>query len=118
MGRNGRLLIVSHSVDDAKLATSKIVSSLMPAFRPSYTMHNGTRIYNLIPDKVSLVKYGEDISTDEAGTTTPSEGGSTDGGNEEEPPVLGGEDEGGSGGTGTDEPDITVGEEEGGEIGE
>ncbi|MDD6895153.1 MAG: HU family DNA-binding protein [Prevotellaceae bacterium] len=110
--------IVSHSVDDAKLATSKIVSSLMPAFRPSYTMHNGTRIYNLIPDKVSLVKYGEDISTDEAGTTTPSEGGSTGGGNEEEPPVLGGEDEGGSGGTGTDEPDITVGEEEGGEIGE
>ena len=104
--------IVSHSVDDAKLATSKIVSSLIPAFRPSYTMHNGTRIYNLIPDKVSLVKYGEDISTDEAGTTSPSEGGSTNGGNVE-PPAPGSDDEGGNG-SGSENTDI----EDGGEMGE
>ena len=86
--------IISHSVDDIKLATGKIVSSLMPYFRPSYTMHNGTRIYNLIPDKVSLVKYGEDVSTDEGETTPPADD-SGNGSGEEEPPVTGG-DEGGS----------------------
>ena len=64
--------MISHSVDDMKLATGKIVDCLMPAFRPSYTMHNGTRIYNLIPEKVALVKYGEGVSADESGTTGPS----------------------------------------------
>ena len=71
--------IISHSVDDSKQATGKIVDCLMPSFRPSYTMHNGTRIYNLLPEKVSLVKYGE--------------GGPSDNGNEDVPPVLPGEDE-------------------------
>ena len=80
--------IISHSVDDSKLATGKIVDCLMPSFRPSYTMHNGTRIYNLLPEKVTLVKYGEDVIADESGTTTPSEGG-----NENVPPVLPGDDE-------------------------
>ena len=71
--------IISHSVDDIKMATGKIVDCLMPSFRPSYTMHNGTRIYNLLPEKVSLVKYGE--------------GGPSDNGNEDVPPVLPSEDE-------------------------
>ena len=78
--------IISHSVDDVKMATGKIVSSLMPYFRPSYTMHNGTRIYNLIPDKVSLVKYGEDVSTDEGETTPPAD--DSGNGGEDLPPVI------------------------------
>ena len=90
--------MISHSVDDMKMATGKIVDSLMPAFRPSYTMHNGTRIYNLLPEKVTLVKYGEGVSADESGNTTPSEGGSA--GNTPEDPTdpdntpTGGEDSG------------------------
>ena len=90
--------MISHSVDDMKMATGKIVDSLMPAFRPSYTMHNGTRIYNLLPEKVTLVKYGEGVSADESGNTTPSEGGSA--GNTPEEPTdpdntpTGGEDSG------------------------
>ena len=70
--------IISHSVDDVKMATGKIVNCLMPYFRPSYTMHNGTRIYNLLPASIELVKYGEekkDKTTD--GETT---GGETTGG--------------------------------------
>ena len=63
--------MISHSVDDVKMATGKIIDSLLPAFRPSYTMHNGTRIYNLIPEKVTLVKYGEDVTVDS--TTDPAD---------------------------------------------
>ena len=88
--------IISHSVDDSKLATGKIVDCLMPSFRPSYTMHNGTRIYNLIPEKVSLVKYGE--------------GGPSDNGNEDVPPVLPGEDETGG--------DVEQGGEDMGNVGD
>ena len=97
--------IISHSVDDVKMATGKIVNCLMPYFRPSYTMHNGTRIYNLIPDKVSLVKYGENVSTDEGETTPPADDSGTtttdpteeEKGNGEEEPAVGGEE--GSGGS-------------------
>ena len=89
--------MISHSVDDMKMATGKIVDCLMPAFRPSYTMHNGTRIYNLIPERVTLVKYGEGDAADGAETTPPADGGSSEGGNEDVPPVLPGDDEGGSG---------------------
>ena len=63
--------MISHSVDDVKMATGKIIDSLLPAFRPSYTMHNGTRIYNLLPEKVTLVKYGEDVTVDS--TTDPAD---------------------------------------------
>ena len=92
--------IISHSVDDVKMATGKIVNCLMPYFRPSYTMHNGTRIYNLIPDKVSLVKYGENVSTDEGETTPPADDSgitTTDptedeNGNGEKEPAVGGEE--------------------------
>ena len=82
--------IISHSVDDSKQATGKIVECLMPSFRPSYTMHNGTRIYNLLPETVTLVKYGENDSSENGGS---SEGGSSEGGNENVPPVLPGDDE-------------------------
>ena len=65
--------MIAHSVDDPKMATAKLVNSLLPAFRPSYTMHNGTRIYSLIPEKVTLVKYGDNTDR-ESSPTTPSEG--------------------------------------------
>ena len=37
-----------------------MVKCLMPAFRPSYNIYNGTRVYDLIPEKVSLVKLGDE----------------------------------------------------------
>ena len=71
--------VINHSVGESKMATGKIVSSLMPAFRPSYTMHKGTRIYNLLPEKVTLVNFADLVSN---GTildpNSPSEGGSNE----------------------------------------
>ena len=92
--------MISHSVDDMKMATGKIVDCLMPAFRPSYKMYNGTRIYNLIPEKVTLVKYGEDVT--DGSTTEPSDPGT-------EPD---------SSGSGTETTDPSGGEESNGELGE
>lgn len=91
--------VISHSVDDAREATGKLVSSLLPSFRPSYTMHNGTRIYNLLPEKVTLVKYGEGVSADESGNTNPSPDEPTDPDNT---PNGGGDDSGNDGGGGSD----------------
>lgn len=76
--------VTSCCVDDPKLATAKLVNSLLPAFRPSYRIHNGKRIYDLIPDKISLVNYVE--STEEQDPENPAvpddtpSGGDTPGG--------------------------------------
>ncbi len=89
--------ITTKSVTDPKKAKSNLVKNLVPAFRPSFTCdRNGKRTYDLIPNRISLVKYGYDDDeatsggdsiTDEStsggtttgGETTPS-GGSTSGG--------------------------------------
>jgi putative DNA-binding protein len=45
------------SVTDEKKATAALIKGLVPAFRPSFTIVNGNRIYDLVPDKIQLVKY-------------------------------------------------------------
>ena len=62
------------AVSDEKKANAKLVKALVPAFRPSFTLLNGNRIYSLLPGKVTLVKYGED-EKDEDNSSTPSEDG-------------------------------------------
>lgn len=53
--------ITGKAVEDESKANAKLVKSLVPAFRPSFTkLQNGTRLYNLIPDSIELVKYGEE----------------------------------------------------------
>lgn len=71
------------SVSAEKDATAALVKALVPGFRPSFTMVNNSRIYDLIPDKISLVKY--------TGTTVPAGENDTSGGEDQ-----GGEEEGGS----------------------
>lgn len=56
--------LTGKAVSEEKKANASMVKSIVPAFRPSFTMLNGSRIYSLLPDKVTLVKLGE----------TPSEG--------------------------------------------
>lgn len=81
--------ITGKAVEDESKANAKLVKSLVPAFRPSFTkLQNGTRLYNLIPDSIELVKYGEekkDKTTD--GTTDeekkPTTGDTTQGGGSE-----------------------------------
>lgn len=96
--------ITNKSVTDPKKAKSNLVKSIVPAFRPSFTVdRNGKRTYDLIPNRITLVKYGEeekDGATD--GTTDPDtkpsdKGDNTQGGGSEN----GGENAGTDGG-GTD----------------
>lgn len=60
--------ITNKSVTDPKKAKSNLVKSIVPAFRPSFTVdRNGKRTYDLIPNSISLVKYGEDSTSDVTG---------------------------------------------------
>ena len=105
--------VISHSVEDPKMATGKLISSLLPAFRPSYTMHNGARIYNLIPDKITLVKYGEEMGNASSGEDTmPDENNPSDGSDNTTPDSSGSTDNtnpGGGSSTGGDTGDEDMG---------
>ena len=99
--------LTGKAVSEEKKANASLVKTIVPAFRPSFTMLNGSRIYSLLPDKVTLVKYGEDSSEDsstgdssDAGKN-PS-GGSTSSGSDTSTGVDSGTS---SGGTSTDSGD-------------
>ncbi len=49
--------IKEKSVDRADKANASLVKTLLPAFRPSFSIVNGSRIYSLVPEKITLVKY-------------------------------------------------------------
>lgn len=97
--------ITNKSVTDPKKAKSNLVKSIVPAFRPSFTVdRNGKRTYDLIPNRITLVKYGEeekdgatDGSTTDPDTKPSDKGDNTQGGGSEN----GGENAGTNGG-GTD----------------
>lgn len=97
--------ITNKSVTDPKKAKSNLVKSIVPAFRPSFTVdRNGKRTYDLIPNRITLVKYGEeekdgatDGSTTDPDTKPSDKGNNTQGGGSEN----GGENAGTDGG-GTD----------------
>ena len=110
--------ITTGTAKTEKEATAKLIQSLVPNFLPSFKVVNGKRIYDLMPDKITLVKYTGSLTsdptmpddTDGSDSTGGSDGTGTD---EDLPPVLGGdegEEGGGSGGSGDEEPDITVGD--------
>ena len=101
--------ITNKSVTDPKKAKSNLVKSIVPAFRPSFTVdRNGKRTYDLIPNRISLVKYGEDSTSDGTGgegdegnnsvpTPNPSDkGDNTQGGGTENGGESGGTDGGGT----------------------
>ena len=86
-------------------ANASLIKGLVPGFAPSFRMVGGKRVYDLIPDKISLVKYTGSLPADDepadpsggsdAGSGTGSGGsadsgsgsGGTDAGGEEEPTV-------------------------------
>lgn len=58
-------------VPTAEEADAKMVESILPAFRPSFKMINGARVYNLVSEKISLVKYNpQDNENAEVGENT------------------------------------------------
>ena len=101
--------ITGKAVEDESKVNAKLIKSLVPSFRPSFTkLQNGSRIYNLLPASIELVKYGDEKKDNPTGGTTdeekkPTTGDSTNGGEN-----TGGENAGGSenaGGTGSENGD-------------
>ena len=96
--------ITNKSVTDPKKAKSNLVKSIVPAFRPSFTVdRNGKRTYDLIPNRITLVKYGEeekdgatDGSTTDPDTKPSDKGNNTQGGGSENGGESGGTDGGGT----------------------
>ena len=86
-----------------KDATAKLIQSLVPSFSPSFKVINGKRIYDLMPDKITLVKYTGSIPADSVVDTTDPGAGSGSGSSS-----------GGSTGGGSDNTDPGSGEEGGG----
>ena len=72
--------ITNKAVSEPKKANANLVKSIMPGFRPSFSVdRNGKRTYDLIPNRISLVKYSED--NDPNGDNNPSGGNTPAGGN-------------------------------------
>lgn len=101
--------ITNKSVTDPKKAKSNLVKSIVPAFRPSFTVdRNGKRTYDLIPNRISLVKYGEDSTSDGTGdegnnstpTPNPSDKGDSTGGGSDSGNTDTGDSGSGTGGDG------------------
>ena len=86
-----------------KDATAKLIQSLVPSFSPSFKVINGKRIYDLMPDKITLVKYTGSIPADSVVDTTDPGAGSGSGSGS-----------GGSTGSGSDNTDSGSGEDGGG----
>ena len=97
--------ITDKAVTDKKKANANLVKALIPGFRPSFSVDkSGKRTYDLIPERITLVKYkpkGETTGEDEDNGDKPSgDGGTTPsgGGSSENPGSSGsGTEEGGGG---------------------
>ena len=107
-------IITDKAVTDKKKANANLVKALIPGFRPSFTVDkNGKRTYDLIPERITLVKYSPQNETGDRGddtSDTPNAGGkpSGDGGST---PSGGGSSEnpgGSSTGAGGSDGDNTV----------
>ena len=59
-----------------KEANAKLIQGLVPSFTPSFKIINSKRIYDLLPDKITLVKYNGTIPEDS--TVTPGGSDTTD----------------------------------------
>lgn len=73
-GRLYMRFINGKAVSEESKATSKLIKSIVPGFRPSYTLlANGSRKYDLIPDKITLVKFGDEDAASEGDNSDSSD---------------------------------------------
>ena len=84
-----------------KDATAKLIQSLVPSFSPSFKVINGKRIYDLMPDKITLVKYTGSIPADSVVDTTDPGAGSGSGTDTTDPGSGSGSDSGSDSGSGS-----------------
>ena len=59
--------VKSSTVDDEKKATATLVKGMVPRFTPSFTLSgtNRSRVYDLIPQRIQLVKFDANTMTEE-----------------------------------------------------
>ena len=81
--------ITTGTAKTEKEANAKLIQGLVPSFTPSFKIINSKRIYDLLPEKITLVKYSGSQQTDE--TVTPEEPGGESGGSETHTPSDSGE---------------------------
>ena len=94
--------ITSGTAKTEKEATAKLIQSLVPSFIPSFKIVNGKRIYDLMPDKITLVKWNgvipEDSTVNPGGSDTTDPGSDPGSGSDTTDPGSGsGSDTGGEG---------------------
>ena len=71
--------ITAGTAKTEKEANAKLIQGLVPSFTPSFKIINSKRIYDLLPDKITLVKYNGTIPADSiVDTTDPGSGSDTD----------------------------------------
>lgn len=81
------------TVADITKATASLVKGMIPNFIPSFKRVNNSRVYDLIPERIKLVKYsGATLPEDDS--TAPDD---TTGGEEPDLPTVGGGDDQGGG---------------------
>ena len=68
--------ITTGTAKTEKEANAKLIQGLVPSFTPSFKITNSKRIYDLLPDKITLVKYNGTIPEDS--TVTPGGSDTTD----------------------------------------
>ena len=68
--------ITTGTAKTEKEANAKLIQGLVPSFTPSFKIINSKRIYDLLPDKITLVKYNGTIPEDS--TVTPGGSDTTD----------------------------------------
>ena len=61
------------AVDSVEKANASLIRGLVPGFSPSFTVVNGSRKYDLLPDKIQLVKYNGTLPGDGEGSSGSSE---------------------------------------------
>lgn len=76
----------SGTVKKEEDANAKLIQGMVPGFNPSFKFVGGKRIYDLLPDKVTLVKYNGKPADDSA-IVTPEDPGTSD------PGTSGGDDD-------------------------
>ena len=82
--------ITSGTVKTEEEATAKLIQGLVPTFNPSFKLVNKKRVYDLLPDRITLVKYSgptTDDNTVAGGSDLPVDPGTSGGGSDEEPTV-------------------------------
>ena len=71
--------ITAGTAKTEKEANAKLIQGLVPSFTPSFKIINSKRIYDLLPDKITLVKYNGTIPADSVvDTTDPGAGSGAD----------------------------------------